>query len=240
MADDYIDYWEVSEYGGQCVTALGTLGVASTLLNAAALQTQMQTAVSRVNTELANTGLQRSDLRGQRQTVDEAAAEGKTAIEKFHKWLGSVEDSVDMDRDAFFQGMKLGPVSTYKPADVKGRLDDLIRGFDVTRNAAMPERAARLLKLTTARDALQAALTGKTSTNTQKLQGSAELVAAREAFLFLYNKVAKPMVRGQLVALGRENEMKVFFPDLAVNEGIRKTTEVGDAPPQQDAAPTAA
>ena len=46
MADDYIDYWEVSEYGGQCVTALGTLGVASTLLNAAALQTQMQTAVS--------------------------------------------------------------------------------------------------------------------------------------------------------------------------------------------------
>ena len=37
--------------------------------------------------------------------------------------------------------------------------------------------------------------------------------------------VAKPIVRGQLAALGREQEMKDFFPDLAVNEGSRRGVE---------------
>ena len=223
MADEYIDAWEVGEYGGQCVRALGTLAGVAPLLDAATLQTQVQAAVDRVSAELQKAGIQRSDLRGRRQTADEAAAEGKTAIKKFHRWLGSLDDDVDLDREAFFRGMKLGPVSTYKPADVKGRLDDLILGFAAARNATMPERANRLQKLTTARDALATALSGKGGASAQKLQGSAELVAARKAFLFLYNKVAKPMVRGQLAALGREQEMKAFFPDLAVNEGSRRT-----------------
>ena len=233
MADEYIDYWEVGEYGGQCVSALGNLTGVATLLNVSALQTQVQTAVSAVNTQMELVGIKRSDLRGHRQTVEEAAAEGRSVIEKLHQFLGSLEDDAPVDREAFFPGMKLGTLAALKPADVRARLDDMVRGFAVAKNAAMPERAARLLKVTSARDAMDTAISGKSGSNTQKLQSSAGLVAAREAFLVVYNKVAKPMVRGQLVALGREAEMKNFFPDLAVNEGSRKTATNGEPQPTE-------
>lgn len=231
MADEYIDYWEVGEYGGQCVSALGSLGSDATLLNVSALQTQVQSAVSAVNTQMELAGMKRSDLRGHRQTVEEAAVEGRSVIEKFHWWLGSQDDDAPMDREAFFPGMKLGTLAALKPADVRARLEDMVRGFAVPKNAAMPERAARLLKVTTARDAMDAAIAGKGGSSAQKLQSTAGLVAAREAFLVVYNKVAKPMVRGQLVALGREAEMKNFFPDLAVNEGSRKAATSGEPQP---------
>ncbi|HSN98864.1 MAG TPA: hypothetical protein VLS89_11285, partial [Candidatus Nanopelagicales bacterium] len=101
MADDYIDYLEVGEYGGGCVTALGRLVGVATLVNVQALQAEVQGAVSGVDQELEKAGIQRSDLRGQRKTVEAAAAEGRKEVEKFHGWLKSLDDNAAVDREAF-------------------------------------------------------------------------------------------------------------------------------------------
>lgn len=227
MADEYIDYLEVGEYGRGCVAALARLAGAATLVNVEALSAQVEAAVGAVDQELERAGVERGDLRGQRRSVEEAAADGRKAIEKHHAWLKALDDDAPVDREAFFPGMRLGALAALKPADVQSRLGALVRGFAVAGNAAMPERADRLQRLTAARDALDAAIAGKGGATALKIQSTAGLVAAREAFLHVYNKVAKPVVRGQLAALGREQELKEFFPDLAVNETSRRGEDGG-------------
>lgn len=243
MADNYIDYFEVEEYGTGFLTALDRLEEEATLLNVTALRDLVQGAVTRVNQELQSAGIQRSDLRGQRMSVDEAAERGRKEIERFHGYLTSLDDSATVDKEAFFKGMKVGLVSKFKPHDVKARLNDLVRGFEAAANATLPDRAARLAKLTTARTALDTALSDKGTSYAVKLQTTASLVEAREAFLVAYNQVAKPLLRGQLASLGREREMRDFFPDLRVNEGRRpvgsgEDAENDETPAQPETRPT--
>ena len=100
MADSYIDYFEVDEYGTGFLTALNRLDELADLVNVAALRELVQGAVTRVNQELQSAGIQRSDLRGQRVSLDEAAARGRKEIERFHGYLTSLDDSATADKDA--------------------------------------------------------------------------------------------------------------------------------------------
>ncbi|EYF00091.1 hypothetical protein [Chondromyces apiculatus] len=236
MADSYIDYFEVDEYGTGFLTALTRLEEEADLLNVTALRDLVQGAVTRVNQELQSAGIQRSDLRGQRVSVDEAAERGRKEIERFHGYLTSLDDSATADKEAFFRGMKVGLMSKFKPADVNAKLNELVRGFEVAANATLPERAARLARLTQARDTLHEALSGKGMSYAFKLKTTANLTEAREAFLVAYNQVAKPVIRGQLARLGREKEMRDFFPDLRVNEDRRPsgTGEDGEGTTQPE------
>ena len=79
--------------------------------------------------------------------------------------------------------------------------------------------------------ALSIAITGKGDASADAFVATAELIAARKNFLHVYNRVAKPIVRGVLAHLGREDEFPLFFKDLTVNEG-------GSSTPAQNA-PTA-
>jgi hypothetical protein len=93
----------------------------------------------------------------------------------------------------------------------------VLRAFSAPINAALPERAKWEGKLRAASEALDAALGAKGNAKTGAIQSTAGLIAAREAFLRAYNGVAKRLIQGLLVELGREDEMRLFFKDLQVN-----------------------
>ncbi|AKT42963.1 hypothetical protein [Chondromyces crocatus] len=236
MADNYIDYFEVDEYGGGFLTALMRLEGVATLVNVSGLRGLVLGSVQGVNQELKNAGITRSDLRGQRVGVEEATSRGRKELERFHSYLNSLDEAAQFDREAFFKRSKLGALSALKPADVNARLKDAIRGFDVPANVALPDRVARLAKLTEASDDLEAALADKGTSVAVKLKSTASLVQARERFLHVYNQVAKPLVRAELSLLGREREMRDFFPDLRVHED---RPPLGPKPPIAGDAPSA-
>jgi len=164
--------------------------------------------------ELKKQGITRSDVHGGRKDVA-ALAEGlRKEIKRFHKHLGALDDGVKIDGTAFFAGGKLGKITTLKPADLVAKASKVLDGFDAAANAALPDGAKWKGKLTTARDALGAAVSGKGTAATQSIQRTAALVKAHEAFLATYNGVAKRLVYGLLVHLGRKSEYRLFFKDL--------------------------
>ena len=148
----------------------------------------------------------------------------RKAIEKLWSHLGALDDEVAVDRRAFFPDGVKGNLTDLKPADLKGRLDQALRGFTVPANAGLPDAKKWHTRLTDARDGLAAALSGHGEARGASKIGTAGLNAARERFLGAYNGVAKPLVRGLLAALGRQDEYDTFFKDLQVQEdGARAT-----------------
>lgn len=225
MPDSYIDYLEVGEYGGGFVKASEPLVGASALVDVAALRTKVADAVAKVDGELEKVGIRRGDLRTGRSGAGEAAEVGRKEIERFWHHLHTLDDGASADIEAFFPGNKLGALAALKPADVRSRLGEVLRGFAAPGNASLPDRPKWEQKLTAAHDALDAALGGKGTARAGAIQGTAGLIAAREEFLRVYNRVAKPVVRGLLAELGREGELRLFFPDLTANERSRKPSD---------------
>lgn len=222
MADDYIDYFEVGEYGGGFVDAAAPLVGASDLVDVAFLRARVAGAVARVNGELEKVGMKRSDLRAGRGSTGDAAEAARREIERFWHHLQTLDDGAPADVEAFFPGRKLGALAALKPADVQSRMRDVLRGFTAPGNASLPGRQTWEPRLTAARDALDAALSGKGAARAGKAQGTADLIEAREDFLRVYNRIAKPAMRALLAELGREAELKLYFPDLTANEATRK------------------
>ena len=109
---------------------------------------------------------------------------------------------------------------------------NILDGFDAAAKAGLPDAAKWKGKLTTARNALDAAASGKGTATVQSIQRTAALVAAHEEFLAAYDGVAKRLVYGLLVHLGRTDEHRLFFKDLQVNEGGAKPAP-GDGAPAQ-------
>ncbi|HEX2571824.1 MAG TPA: hypothetical protein VH877_19940 [Polyangia bacterium] len=217
MADRYIDYFEVSEYGSYFVTEAAALVGASELVNIPALQQRVSAAVEAVVVELEKIGIRRSDLRIGQADVDAAVPAVRKELERFYNFLGGLEDDVEIDRESFFSGDRLGNLAMLKPADLLIKLDEVLRGFLVPANAAVPERDKRKAKLEAVRKTLADAL-GTSSANTNRvISATAGLAAARERFLGLYNGVAKPLVRAMLADLGRADEYTRFFLDLQVD-----------------------
>lgn len=217
MADRYIDYFEVSEYGSYFVTEAALLVGASELVNIAALRQRVSAAVEAVVVELEKIGIRRSDLRIGHADVDAALPAVRRELERFHNFLGGLEDDAEVDRESFFPGDRLGNLASLKPADLLARLDEVLLGFLVPANAGVPERDKRKAKLEAVRKTLADAL-GSSSANTNRvISATAGLAAARERFLGLYNGVAKPLVRAMLADLGRADEYTRFFLDLQVD-----------------------
>lgn len=218
MADDYIDYEECLEYGDHFQTEAKQLTGLSPIVDVNALVAYVATTQKAVADQLSAQGIKLSDLRGDRKDVGDAAPKLRRVIEQFHRYLGSVDDALGIDREAFFPGGKLGNISQMKPADLVGKAKKVLDGFAAPANAALPDAATWQAKLTAARDALANATSSKGSSRTVSIQGTAELVAAREAFLKAYNGVAKRVVAGLLVHLDRKDELRLYFKDLQVNE----------------------
>lgn len=231
MADRYIDYWEVGEYGAYFVEHAEPLVDASPLVDVEHMRSMVAAAVAKVDSELERAGMQRSELRFGRGDSKTASTAACKVLRRFFHYLHSVDDTVEVDVDEFFAGGKLGELGRLKPADLKTRLDDTLRGFAVARNSALPEGETWKQELTAARDNLNAALASKGSARQQTRQGSRDLIDARLAFLDVYNGVAKPLIRGLLRSLGREHEYKLYFADLQTNEGTRPLTAAAPAEP---------
>lgn len=231
MADRYIDYFEVGEYGDYFVSRSKELDGLSPLVDVPALRAKVQAAIDGVDAELGNAGIQRGDLRTGRDATATAAAEARDLIQRFYYTLLGLPASSGVDVAAFFPGKLLGDVTNLKPDDVKGRLVALLKGFDTAANkAAAASFGAWQEDLAAGRDKLAAAVTDKGGSLGTSVTGTAALNASRESFLRVYNKVAKKLVSGLLADVGREAEYELFFKDLTVNEGGKTAKKDAGAP----------
>ena len=227
MSDLYIDYFEVDEYGTHfCTSAKSLIGV-STLVDVQLLIGSVEAAVKAVNAELDKAGVQRSILRDGSGDVEAKAEGARDVLSRFWSFLNSLDRDISVDREAFFKGDKQGTISRFKPADIKAKLHQAIAGFSADANKNLPDASKWQGKLEAARDALAAALETTSGSRGESIQASAALQNAREAFLTAYNGVAKRLILGLLISLGRRDEYESFFKDLQVNEGKAK----GKAPP---------
>ncbi|MDC3959456.1 hypothetical protein KEG38_36720 [Polyangium jinanense] len=219
MADRYIDDGEVSEYGRHFVTEAKKLVGASELVDVAKLIARVLGAVEAVETELAKVRSQRSEVRTERGGTGEAEEAVRDVVTRFHAYLRSLPKGTSFDFEAFYPGKNLGEVAALKPADLVTKAADVLRGFDVARNAGLDAFVPWKQEIAGARSALDAALSGKSGAANRSVTTTAGLAAARAHFLKTYNQVAKPIVRGVLNELGRGEEVRLFFKDLTVQEG---------------------
>jgi hypothetical protein len=225
MADKYIDYWEVGEYGSHFLEHARTLIGASSLVDVEQLCSLVAGTVARMEAELDTIGIKRSSLRSGRDDTAIATNTARKNIRRFFMHLGSLDDTSRLDIEAFFPGYKLGDITNLKPADLQARLDELLGAFAIPANSRLPQRETWQNTLTTTRDALSDALSSEGNADRLTRQGSAGVRQAREEFFDVYHGVAKPLIRGLLKSLGREHEYKLFFVDLQVSEAGRPASQ---------------
>lgn len=216
MSDNYINYLEVDEYGTHFVSTAASLVGASPLVNVQELLDLVQAKTNAVNTELEKAGIQRSALRQGSSNTQTASEDAKAEINRFWSYLQSLEPGVPVDVEAFFKGAKQGSLAGLKPADIKGKLIEVLAGFAADANKNLPDGAKWQTRLSAARDALSGLNAG--TVRSASIAATAELRDAREDFLTAYNGVAKRVVLGLLILLGRKDEYAHFFKDLQVNE----------------------
>lgn len=237
MVDRYIDYDEVSEYGKHFIHQLPSLAGQSDLVNLAKLDALVSNAISAVEIELQKTSGDRSDLRGERVGTVEATLALRDCMSRFYYFLRSLPASTPVDFQAFFAGNTMGDLGNLKPADLEAKAADVLRGFDATQNKGLSALTPWKSEIANARQTLFEALAGKGNATGKAFVATAALVDARKNFLQAYNKVAKPIVRGLLAQLGRENEYTLFFKDLTVNEGGPAHAPAVEPPPAPPATP---
>lgn len=230
MADRYIDYDEVSEYGNHFLAALPSLAGKSTLIDLAKLDSLVSTAMQNVESELQKTTGDRSSLRGERSDTSQATTALRDVLTRFYYFLKSVPAQNALDIDAHFPGQTMGELSTLKPADLESKAADVLRGFETSANKASNILAPWKTEIVAARQTLSDALAGKGNATGKSFVATAALIQARKDFLHAYNKVAKPILRGVLASLDRENEWPLFFKDTTVNED-GKPTPAANPPP---------
>jgi hypothetical protein len=223
MADRYIDYFEVEEYGGHFLReALGLVGL-DPVVSAEELIAYVGASITRVREERDKAGLTRSSLRTGRGDTSGAVVVMREVLTRFFSYLGSLDaQRFRFDLEAFFYDGTLGKIAHMKSDDLRAKADQVLLGFEAGANAALPGRDDWEAQLLAARDALAAALSGKGRARGQQGQVTKALKAAREEFLFAYNSVAKIVVRGLLNKLGRGDELKRYFKDLQVSEEARR------------------
>jgi hypothetical protein len=233
MPDPYIDHFEIREYTDHLDSTAKPLIGLSDIVDIAKLCARVGEKANAVDTELEKQGIKRGDLRTDRKDVEGKVEALRKAITKFHSYLHSLDDDVAFDMNAFFQGGNQGTLADLKPADVAQRAGAILRGFDAKANLNLPDAEGRKAKLAGARDALSTALGGKGSNTVGSVQATAELVAARDAWLSAYNG-AKRIVMGLLWMHGRKDEYRLYFKDLQVNEGGGGEAGTDEPPPEDN------
>lgn len=227
MADTYISYIEVDEYATHFLsTAAGLVG-ASPLLDMQWLLDHVKGRYEQVNAELEKAGVKRSALQDGAGERESGVQDAREELSRFWNYLGSLDKDVKVNKGAFFEGEKLGPVAALKAADLKGKLNRALDGFSADANKNLPDAGKWQGKLAAARDALGQAADTVGEARGESIQATVALQAAREAFLRAYNGVAKRMVLGLLTLLGREGEYASFFKDLQVNERAKPKAAEG-------------
>jgi hypothetical protein len=220
MADRYIDYQEVSEYGRYFAREVRALVGASPLVDIEALAQRILAEVAAVEGERFSAQMHGSSFRMERGDSGQATRRLRDQLRRFHHHLKTLSPE-GFDFEAFFAGGKLDGVHRLKPGDLVSRADYVLSGFTVPANAGLPGANTWQGALQDARDALADATGGRQQARNDSIFATADMIAARQRFLDLYNGVAKPLVRGVLRDLGRANEYRRFFRDLQVNEGGR-------------------
>ena len=229
MADGYVDYGEVSEYGRPFVTALAGLVGLSEFVDVTKLGAFVSSKVDAVETELQKARNDRSDVRDERGITAQAEETLRDTVTRFYHHLQSLPKTTNADVEAFFSGRVMGDIAAMKPADLVSKAADVLRGFDTEKNKVIAGLASWKTDIAAAWQNLADAIEGKGGAAGKAFLATAELVQARNDFLHAYNKVAKHIVRGLLNQLGRGDEMPLFFKDLAVHE--RGGSTQSEAPP---------
>ena len=223
VADTYIDYDEVSEYGRYFAAMLETLIGASSVVDIAAFRQRVLAEVEAVEAEHAKAQMQQSGMRTERGGTAGAVEATSRVLRRFHHHLDTLPPDALVDRLAFFPGGTLGKLSRLKPADLLGRADDVLRGFQVDVNAALPDAARWQAEILAERAALAEVLADKHSARHDKTEAVSALMAARERFLHVYNVMGKRLVHVVLADIGRLDDYKRFFLDLQLNESGPRT-----------------
>lgn len=218
MADDYIDYLEVLEYGDHFANEAQKLVGVSKLVDIAELRTYVIAKRNAVASELEKQGIKQSSVRVDRKEVETNTTALRKDLEKLFHYLSSLDNEDEFDLNAFFKNGNLGSLSTLKPADLAQKAIDVLRGFAAPQNAALPDASKWKARIDSSRATLAASLDGKGSSKTESIQATASLVAAREAFLTAYNSIAKRIVSALLAEIERKDDLKLYFKDLQVNE----------------------
>jgi hypothetical protein len=217
MADDYIDYLECLEYGDHFLTQVDSLAGASKLVDIAVLKNLVTVAMAGVGAELDKQGIKRSSVRVDRVDVAYKTAALRKILEKFYHHAAAQEDGA-FDIEAFFEGGNQGGLSALKPSDIAQKAAEVLRGFSVPANASFPDATNWQLRIENAQAALVSAIAGKSSSTADNIKATADLIAARQAFLVAYNGIAKRLVQAMLINLGRKDDLRLYFKDLQVDE----------------------
>jgi hypothetical protein len=201
----------------------------SPLVDVEALRQLILSAVVAVETGMLVTDTQHSSLRTERGGADALAETLADLLRRYYLYLQSLPPQVSFDLAAFFPAGKIKPVSSLKAEDLLSRADDVLRGFAMPANAMLPDAITWQAEIVVARANLAGAIGGKLGAAHGASGATESLVQARERFLRVYLKVARPLIRGLLAALGREHELRRFFRDMQVAES-RAPGQPGEEP----------
>jgi hypothetical protein len=228
--DPYIDIHETVLYGRYFFQYSEPLIGASQVFNVEALRQLVLAKVHAIETALTVVGTPKSEVRTGRDAVEESNEELLDRLRRFHHFLQSLPASANIDIAAFFADGKLGKISKHKPEDMLSRADAAIRGFATPAGPRVPNGAEWQADILLARTSLEDALRSKLGASNTASTSGGSLAQAREEFLHVYNKVAKRAIRALLAELGREDEMRLYFRDLQVNENRARPAGPGDEP----------
>lgn len=231
MADTYIDYGEVSEYGRYFAAMLDTLIGASPVVDMAAFKQRVLAEVESVEAEQQGARTQQSGMRVGQGGTAEAVETTSSVLRRFHHHLKTLPPGIILDHAAFFPRGALGKLSRLKPADLLARADEVLHGFTVDANAELPDAARWQAEIMVEREGLAEVLASKHGARHGKTQAVSALVAARERFLHVYNVMGKRLVHVVLADIGRLDEYTRFFLDLQVNEGGPRTPHAPEDEP---------
>lgn len=216
--DRYIDYREVSQYGRYYYDRSADLVGVSTLVDMEAVRQSVLGTVVDVEAGVLGTDTQKSSLRTERGGTEVSVEAAADTLRRFYLHLQSLPPQVSFDLAAFFPAGKIGAVGSLKAEDLLSRADDVLRGFVMPVNALLPGTATWQADIVIARTNLAGAISGKHSAAHGTSGATESLAQARERFLHVYLKVARPLTRGVLAELGRERELRKYFRDLQVQE----------------------
>jgi hypothetical protein len=240
VADKYFENREMVEYGQHFLREARRLIGLSPLVDIALLLQLVQAVVDAMMAALATAQTQKSGTRTGRVGTSEAVADTVDVLRRFHYHLKTLPQDTVCDPEAFFAKGVAGRLDRLKPADLLSRTEYAVTGFSVPANAELPGAAEWQPAITTARDALAAAIAGKQEATSGNKDAVASVSEIRQSFLNLYNNVAKRLVWAALAEVGRLDDYRRYFLDLQVNEGGRgkypeTPAEPGD--PSQPGAP---
>jgi hypothetical protein len=211
-----------------------TLVGASIIIDVEALRQRVLLRTDSLEAAMTVADSPRSEVRSGRTHVDDASDEVLDQLKRFYHFLMSLPASANIDVGAFFANRKLGKISKHKPEDMLSRADTVLRGFTTPTGIMVPNGDVWQSDIVLVRTTLASSLEGKLGAETSSSTTVGSLARARQEFLHTYNKVAKPAIRSLLAELGRESEFRLYFRDLQVNEGSRRTpstpAEPGDQP----------